>query len=184
MESQKTVLCEFESDDAGFSTSSSESLETEQPKKMPGTGNRNMIPIPTIALEADRCGVSNRATAAQIDYGAINPNDKANIIDHHKVWRARQNTRKELSQSEDFITTNITAIFFDSRKDQTLTKSKLGEQWYRRTATEDHYVLLEPGSIYLDHITVTQGTGSKISEGIQNYAEDGLRAPKYKSNWC
>ena len=32
MESQKTVLCEFESDDAGFSTSSSDSLETEQPK--------------------------------------------------------------------------------------------------------------------------------------------------------
>ena len=54
MESQKTVLCELESDDAGFSTSSSESLETEQPKEMPGTGNRNMIPIPIIALEADR----------------------------------------------------------------------------------------------------------------------------------
>ena len=99
MESQKTVLCEFESDDAGFSTSSSESLEIEQPKEIPGTGSRNMIPIPTIALEADRYGVSNRATeaistAALIDYGVINPKDKANIIDHHKVWRARQNIRK------------------------------------------------------------------------------------------
>ena len=139
---------------------------------MPGTGNRNIIPIPTIALEADRYGVSNRATAAistaaLIDYGVINPNDKANIIDHNKVWRARQDTRKELSQSEDFITTNITAIFFDGRKDQTLTKSKLGEKWHRRAATEDHYVLLgKPGSIYLDHITVTQGTGSKISQGL------------------
>ena len=83
-------MCEFESDDAGFSTSSSESLETEQTKEMPGTGNRNMIPVPTIALEADSNGVSNRATAAistaaLIDYGVINSNDKANIIDHHKV---------------------------------------------------------------------------------------------------
>ena len=121
MESQKTILCEFENDDAGFSTSSSESLETEQPKDMPDTGNRNMISIPTIALEADRYGVSNRgtaaiSTAAIIDYGVINPNDKANIIDHHKIWRARQNTRKELRQSKDFITTSITAIFFDGRK--------------------------------------------------------------------
>ena len=51
--------------------------------------------------------------------------------------------------------------------------------WKRRPL----YVLLgEPGSIYLDHITVTQETGSKISEGIRNSAEEmGLELQSIKA---
>ena len=55
--------------------------------------SKNLTPIPTVAVEADRYGVSNRAaaaicTATLIDYGIITPDDRTNIVDQHKVRRA------------------------------------------------------------------------------------------------
>jgi len=55
--------------------------------------DRNLTPIPTVALEADRYGISNRSaaaisTAVLIDYGIVTSDNKMNIIDHQKVWKA------------------------------------------------------------------------------------------------
>ena len=54
-----------------------------------------MKPVPTIALEADRFDVSNRAaaaisSAALIDFGVVSAENRTHIIDSKKIWRARQ----------------------------------------------------------------------------------------------
>ena len=54
---------------------------------------RNTTPIPTIALEAERYGVSSRAaaaigTAALVDFGVVSASEMMNVIDPKKVWRA------------------------------------------------------------------------------------------------
>ena len=85
--------------------------------------SRNVVPIPTVAIEADRYGVSNRAeaaisTATLIDYGIIDSHHQHDIIDHNKVWRARQNNMRRLVQEEELESEcEIQAIFFDGRKD-------------------------------------------------------------------
>ena len=118
------------------------------------TRDKNFTPIPTVAIEADRYGVSNRAaaaicTATLIDYGIITSHGRTNIVDHHKVWRARQTPRKSLKQ-EQIADDDIQAIFFDGRKDSTLVKQKTGDKRYGTKQVEDHYVLVgEPGSCYL-----------------------------------
>jgi len=105
--------------------------------------DKNFMPFPTVALEADRYGVSNRAaaaicTAALIDYGVVTSDDRQNIVDHHKVWRARQKGWKnlhEISMDEE----EISAVFFDGQKDITLVKEKIGDIWYGKKVSEDHY---------------------------------------------
>ena len=80
--------------------------------------NRNMVPIPTIALEADRYGVSNRAaaaisTATLVDYGIISLEDQINIVDPHKVWRARLQLRRAIRATPINNEEEIMAIVFD-----------------------------------------------------------------------
>lgn len=135
------------------------------------TSDNNLTPIPTVALEADRYGVSNRAaaaicTAALIDYGIVTPDDRTNVVDHHKVWRARQKVRKSLKE-EAIAEEDIQAIFFDGRKDMTLVKQRIEDKWYETKQVEDHYVLVgEPGTNYLSHLTVERGTGAAIANGL------------------
>ena len=133
---------------------------------------RNMVKIPTVAQEADRYGVSNRAaaalcTATLVDYGIINPNDETNVIDKQKVWRARQELRRELRERHTEDMEQITGLFFDGKKDMTLMKEKVGDKWYSTQKWEDHYVLVgEPGTFYLQHLTLQQGTGAAIAEAL------------------
>lgn len=53
---------------------------------------RNMVPVQTVALEANRYGVSTKAAVAiniatLVDYSIISFKDQINVVDHHKVWR-------------------------------------------------------------------------------------------------
>ena len=75
--------------------------------------NRNVKPIPTIALEADRFDVSNRtaaafSTAALIDFGVVSAKNRTHIIDSNKVWRARQKLRKNVRKTIANIELSIT----------------------------------------------------------------------------
>lgn len=65
-------------------------------------------------LEADRYGVHNWAAAAISttlgDYGINSLEDHINIVDYHKVWRARSQLRRAsypINNDEEII-----AIFF------------------------------------------------------------------------
>ena len=79
--------------------------------------DRNLKPMPTIALEANRFDVSNRAaaaisTAALIDFGIVSTKNRTHIIDSNKVWRARQKLRKNVKKDEAFLKNDVSAIFF------------------------------------------------------------------------
>ena len=73
-------------------------------------------------------------------------------------------------------------MFFDGRRDTTLTKKKKGNKWYGAKEIQYHYVLVgEPGSFYLDHLTIEQGTGAGIADGlvkwlVENYIKDEIKA--------
>ena len=150
--------------------------------------DRNGNPIPTIALEADRYNISNRAataigTAALIDFGVVSAENRTYIIDSNKVWRALQKIRKNVNKDEVFHKDDLSAIFFDGRKDLTLFKEKVDNRWYSKRRKEDHYVLVgEPEIVYLDHITLERGTGAEIAGGLYKYVKkemlfgDKLRA--------
>ena len=99
--------------------------------------DRNVKPIRTIALEADRFAVSNRAaaaisTAAFINFGVVSAESRTHIIDSNKVWRARQKLRKNARKDEVFLQNDVSAIFFDGRKDLTLFKEKVDDRWYSK----------------------------------------------------
>ena len=93
-----------------------------------------MTRIPTVVLEAERYGVSNRAataisTTALLDYGTVSEDDQSNVVDHHMVWRAQQQLRKDMKKAGEHIDDEITALFFDGRKEQ---KVKVKEQKRRK----------------------------------------------------
>ena len=107
--------------------------------------DRNSNPIQSIALEADRYNVSNRAavaisTAALIDFGVVSVENRTHIIDSNKVWRARQKIRKNVKEDEVFHQDDLSATFFDGRKDLTLFEEKVDDRWYSKTRREAHYV--------------------------------------------
>ena len=61
----------------------------------------------------------------------------------------------------------ITSIYFDGRKDKTLTRTKQKEKWYGDIILEEHYVLVvEPGSDYLTHTTPISDKAIDITNSI------------------
>jgi len=59
----------------------------------------------------------------------VSPIDRSNVIDRSKISRERKKNRKELQQNGDqFDHYGTEGIFFDGRKDQTLTQV-LGGFW-------------------------------------------------------
>lgn len=153
--------------------SSSSSVDADEFRGTSHQDDRNMIPIPTIAIQADRYGVSNRAAAAIItpalvDYGIITSDDQNNVIDHHKYWRAGlQLRRRDLKKVATDNEVEIRALYFDRRKDLTLVKEKKGRKWYDTRKEEDHDVLIgEPGTFYLSHIELEHGIATAIADGL------------------
>ena len=84
-----------------------------------------------ITTEADRYGLSDRATATicialLCDLGIVTETDQTMIIDKSKVRKERNMFKKKLigkfTQSDE--DEQIDAIYFDGRKDQTLFQHK------------------------------------------------------------
>ena len=51
-------------------------------------------------------------TAALLDYGIVSEDDRSNVIDHHKVWRARQQLRKDMKKAGEHIDDDIHCTVF------------------------------------------------------------------------
>jgi hypothetical protein len=74
--------------------------------------------------------------------------------------------RKQL-KDDDNQSMNVTSIYFDGRKDETLTKYKQGDWWYSQITKEEHYVLVsEPGSTYIGHVSPKSSKGNDIADSI------------------
>jgi len=108
-----------------------------------------------------------------VDYGIISLEDQINIVDHHKVWRARQQLRRAIRATPINNEEETMAIFFDGRKDMTLAREKRGDKWYSMKKIEEHYVMIgEPRTFYLCHLTLERGTGSAIADSIHSAIEE------------
>ena len=75
-----------------------------------------------------------------IDLGLVSPIDWSKIMDRSKIRRECSKTRENLQQNDDqFDHTGIQGVFFDGRKDQTLTQvSWHWHHYHRNTTTEEH----------------------------------------------
>ncbi|KAI6659504.1 hypothetical protein LOD99_10752, partial [Oopsacas minuta] len=118
----------------------------------------------------DRYQISDRAGAAIAyavlqDYGVITPEEDSQIIDRNKLRRSRFSVRKELANEGHETINDISAIYFDGRKDQTrVLVGREDGHLHQDTANEEHYsVLSEPGNQYVAHITPSSGKAKDIA---------------------
>lgn len=138
------------------------------------------MPLPNLVREADRFGISDRATAAiatavLADFGLVTNYDRSNVIDKSKVRRERKKMRENLRYENTTSDTanDFTSVYFDGRKDETLMRKREGEKWYSNVTKEEHYVLIsEPNSIYLGHVSPKSSKGKDISECILSKMEE------------
>uniref|UniRef100_A0A6P7F767 Uncharacterized protein LOC114325406 n=1 Tax=Diabrotica virgifera virgifera TaxID=50390 RepID=A0A6P7F767_DIAVI len=130
---------------------------------------RNTRNLSELAKTLDRYAVSDRAGAAIAsavlqDYGIVNNEDTQNIIDRHKVRRARQQNRVDLQRFSK--STILLGLYFDGCKDKTLTF----DENRKTTIVEEHISLIqEPDSKYLGHVSPISGTAANILDAFNNF---------------
>ena len=114
-----------------------------------------------------------------IDFGVVSAENRTLIIHSNKVWRTRQKLRKNVWKDEVFLQNDVSAIFFDGRKDLLLFKEKVDDTLYSKTKKEDHYVLVsEPEMVYLDHNTLS----AEIADGLYKYVKNKKSCDKFRAN--
>jgi len=134
--------------------------------------------MPTLARACDRYGISDRSAAALAsavlqDFGLITESDSVNVVDRNKVRRSRHKKRLELQESENYQA--LRSLYFDGRKDQTITNVSKGTRWHRKKIVEEHLSLIEePGSKYIGHITPKSGTSDDIKNAIIYFLKERL----------
>lgn len=132
------------------------------------------ISLPKLAKACDRTGVSDRAaaiiaSAVLEDLQIVTSSDSSKIIDRSKIRRARKRKRSEYQGGNKEV---ITGLYFDGRKDSTITQEMRGNRLHRKTVIEEHIVLVsEPGSKYIGHVTPSSGSASNIKKGIVAFLE-------------
>ena len=61
-------------------------------------------------------------------------------------------------------------LYFDGRKDRTLINIKEGNNFHRRTITEEHIALVQqPEGTYVGHTTPSSGSAANIASSIVEY---------------
>ena len=137
---------------------------------------RNYGKFSSLAIACDRTKVSDRtvaliATATLEDAGLLQENS-SKVIDKNKVRRERKKTRESLQKSQTECN-SVCGIFFDGRKDLTLTQFARGGKTINKTIAEEHVsVVGEPGSKYLTHITPQSGSAEAISEELIQFIQE------------
>lgn len=164
--------CENELDYSTSSTSEdSEEDFTPQPParaKQEREGIRKKSSLESLAIACDRGVLSDRAAASVAsavldDLGMI---AETGVIDRNKIRRARTAARSKM-QTQDKVTEPPISIYFDGRKDKTLTTEGKGRTQRKRTINEEHITILqEPSSSYLGHVCPSSGTAESICREI------------------
>ena len=132
---------------------------------------RNVLDISALAEACDRTGVSHRAAAFLAssviqDAGVITKKDATSVIDKNKVQRARKKARTSNLASNN-TALHLKSLYFDGRRDQTLSQREIDGRLHQRTVVEEHITLLnEPQSQYVGHFTAASGSSQSIFNGM------------------
>ena len=133
------------------------------------------INLASFASACDQTGISDRA-AAVIASSLLHDNvgcSETNpllVLDRSKVRRScqkhhrfLQERSKEADDNEDII-----GLYFDGRKDQTMTKKVFGNS--KEIVQEEHISLVEePGSKYFGHFALKKVSANAIADGIFDF---------------
>ena len=145
-------------------------VESAKKRKAETAGGKMRIKLPALSETCDGYAISDRSAAAISsavlqDIGVITNDDKASVIDRSKIRRQRLKKREEAQSNIDNC---VNGLFFDGRKDKTMTQVReLDGKLHRRKKVKEHICLInEPGSSYFGHITVERGTAKGIVDGI------------------
>lgn len=158
-----------------------------------GSSKRNMMPITHTSAASVRFGTSDGATAAiasgflrdLIDAGHLSPSMSYLALDRSKVSRGKESVIRTAKGKgdEDTDSKNITAVFFDGRKDKTKTLLLNSEtnRYHQKTIIENHIsVTSEPDGQYRFHFTPEPSDrknkpAKMIAIGVHNWmVENGV----------
>lgn len=134
---------------------------------------QNRLKLPHVAKVCDRYGISLRSAAAVTsavlqDVGLISEENYNLVIDKGKIQRAISKSRVKVANFLDGI--DLFGLYFDGRKDRTLSNVKCNSRYYRHSVNEEHIsIILEPASMYLGHVTPTSSAAKAISDSIINF---------------
>ena len=148
--------------------SASEMSDSESSEfNVPATPKRRQKrPLPDISVHAevyDCSGVSNRAAALFASSmlkgaGVITENDASSVIDKTKIYRARKK-RKLNSVALNKTALHLQSLYFEGRKDQTITQELINVRMHERTVVKEHITLIkEPQSEYIGHFAASTGS--------------------------
>lgn len=129
------------------------------------------------ARASERHAVSDRAvaeiaSAVLQDFGVVTAEDSSEVIDRSKIRRERLKYREMLREETSSSRTDLLGIYFDGRKDKTLSYEIVDGTAHRRVIVEEHVSLVqEPGSNYIGHITPGSGSASSIQTAIVSFLQ-------------
>ncbi|CAH1116385.1 unnamed protein product [Phaedon cochleariae] len=138
--------------------------------------------LENLAEACDRSGVSDRSASLIVnavlkDFGLVTEEDQSNIIDRSKIRRERKRCRTGLDLKKNNQILVFPGIYFDGRKDKTVTSEKRGSRYYTKKVTEEHIVIIaEPGSKYLGHVSPISGNANSIKTSIVSFLKNLLGA--------
>ena len=118
---------------------------------------------PIMIKMAERYNVKDTHLAAclsgyLVDTQQITDNDYSMVIDSSTIRRQKKRCRRENRPSK----TNLSAIYFDGKKDKTLQSNGFMK-------VEEHVTILnEPGSEYVGHTIPESGKTEHVTESIIN----------------
>lgn len=144
--------------------------------------------LPSFSRACDRRAISNRAgaqlaSALLQDLNIVTPDNQAAVIDKSKVFRERVKYRQSISSTR---TSEIIALYFDGRKDETISKVIVSGKCVHITKQEEHISLVEePDSTYFGHVTPNSGSGKDIISSILKFMKENcIDAKTIKALGC
>ena len=145
-ELQKTVNEEFfaeEEEEVQEDSVSDKDWEHQEPI-VPKPPQRNMQPVPKTGEACDRWGVYSVAAADIIntylmELGILIPENKETMtVDPSKLNRWRKSEREDLQEKEreEMKSKPVAALYFDGKKDATITRVQKGDKFYTKTVID------------------------------------------------
>lgn len=163
----------------GSSESDSEVSDKEyvpSKKSKMSFSNQSRIDLKETSLVSQRFGISSRAAALIVSSAFKDANilEPSLIIDKNKIRREQKKVQKDLIEAARKKSPPL-GLYFDGRKDKTLSNFQGGKKFYRKIFIEEHISLIgEPGSQYLGHVTPKSGSAEDICKCLIDFGQNEI----------